>query len=479
MFSYSHASPENPIEEAIFKGSAAVFVPNGKGGWDSADGGISAIAVYKHVTGPKNVQFRVVTLSLNQQYLVNSWLSSQSRVQAGSDQFCTLTLPEDNETYALTFQEAAEMAQFIQAMNSAAEYFKKAAFSSSSTSLTEHSPEYSKARAMQEIFTSEESYVRYLNILVKLYLEPLRNTRPLILPLETIKLIFSDIEVILSINTKLLQELDQVINHTSLQLVGTVFVSHKDYLKVYSTYINGYEKAVDTLEKCKKTVPNFKKFLEETRAKHSAELGGRNLDDFLIMPVQRIPRYVILLQELGKHQTKVQTQDTFDIPIAIAKMKEIASLINDRRGEEASFQEVVAIYKKLEPQLHHELAEAHRRKIREGPLKVVMQRNGQKKKRHVFLFNDIMLVTKPELGKYWMRIHITLKTVSKISNVALKGQVQQNAFGVHAPTASVVFFAKDEEERDLWVKDLRKLLNEIKEQEEKMKRWQEDKLFHL
>jgi hypothetical protein len=57
------------------------------------------------------------------------------------------------------------------------------------------------------------------------------------------------------------------------------------------------------------------------------------------------------------------------------------------------------------------LVEAHRRKIREGELILAKADTGKKQRlRYCFLFSDIMLVSKLEEKKYWLRIHITLKT---------------------------------------------------------------------
>jgi hypothetical protein len=76
-----------------------------------------------------------------------------------------------------------------------------------------------------------------------------------------------------------------------------VFLKHADFLKVYVTYMNGYEVrcpvishphppvqvAVHTIASTSEAVPGFAKWLK----KH--EKAG-TLASFLIQPVQRVPR---------------------------------------------------------------------------------------------------------------------------------------------------------------------------------------------
>lgn len=144
------------------------------------------------------------------------------------------------------------------------------------------------------------------------------------------------------------------------------------------------------------------------------------------MPIQRIPRYVLLLSELLKHTST--TADGYDnISNALTEMRHVADVrkfkfssnihgnsqvVNNSKKDSDRFEELVKVYNKLEPILK-DLVEPHRRKIREGPL--VLLKKGKRKERYCFLFNDLMLITRPELPKYWLRIHITLQT-AKISH---------------------------------------------------------------
>ncbi len=60
------------------------------------------------------------------------------------------------------------------------------------------------------------------------------------------------------------------------------------YFRLYSDYLNGYDAALNTLVEFKSR-PDFAQFLVEQAAKPECTL--KNIENYLILPVQRVPRY--------------------------------------------------------------------------------------------------------------------------------------------------------------------------------------------
>lgn len=75
--------------------------------------------------------------------------------------------------------------------------------------------------------------------------------------------------------------------------VGETFKRFTPFLKVYTTYINGYSDAAKTLKEARKRNPQFEKWLKEQKKR--PECKNLDLASFVVMPVQRIPRYRINL----------------------------------------------------------------------------------------------------------------------------------------------------------------------------------------
>lgn len=77
--------------------------------------------------------------------------------------------------------------------------------------------------------------------------------------------------------------------------VGDLFVSYAGLMPMYSSYVDNFDASNQKLaELVKKSAKKFHN-LEEAAKKETGNLG---LTDLLILPVQRLPRYLLLLQSL-------------------------------------------------------------------------------------------------------------------------------------------------------------------------------------
>jgi predicted metallo-beta-lactamase superfamily hydrolase len=62
---------------------------------------------------------------------------------------------------------------------------------------------------------------------------------------------------------------------------------------MYTHYVNNYNKALVVYQHCRRE-PKFREFLDQIKAKQ--EKRSLDLADLLITPVQRVPRYLLLLK---------------------------------------------------------------------------------------------------------------------------------------------------------------------------------------
>jgi FYVE/RhoGEF/PH domain-containing protein 3 len=69
------------------------------------------------------------------------------------------------------------------------------------------------------------------------------------------------------------------------------------FLKSYTQYCNNYPNAMGLYNKKKTTHQKFGKFIESMRP----QTGNLELSSYFLLPVQRIPRYKMLLQDVVKH----------------------------------------------------------------------------------------------------------------------------------------------------------------------------------
>lgn len=198
----------------------------------------------------------------------------------------------------------------------------------------------------EEILSTEQTYVQSLRAVVEVFVNPLRDpTNKQIITHTDLKGIFSEIEVILGYNAKLFAELAERMQHWHFDIcLGDIFAKMSMFLKVYTQYVNHFNKAITIVARLKRTSEDFRAFLMYSQNRKQCK--GLDLNAFLIMPVQRIPRYVMLLSDLVKH-THPSHPDYPALSDARTKMQELAVFINIQKKEAENIYEVIAIQDKL------------------------------------------------------------------------------------------------------------------------------------
>lgn len=167
------------------------------------------------------------------------------------------------------------------------------AASSESLSIPPPSGEMDKRRqfrrqAVQEILTSERSYIAQLELLMQFFIRPLKEKQ--IISTDNFLALFGQVEMIYSLNQELLQELE-----ANLDNVAKAFKRMAPFFKLYSVYAFDYNRAQLILQDLTDKNGSFKKFLEVTESRPEVQ---RKLISLLIAPIQRVPRYRLLLQQV-------------------------------------------------------------------------------------------------------------------------------------------------------------------------------------
>ncbi|KAJ1888780.1 hypothetical protein LPJ66_008394, partial [Kickxella alabastrina] len=151
-----------------------------------------------------------------------------------------------------------------------------------------------RLKILSELLVTEVTYVDTLKNVVGIYLNPMREAK--ILSESELRKIFSNIEVILAFhNDHFLPAITHAISQPDMA-IGSVFLHHGPHLKLYSVYTNNHETSVATLVSVasRRAVSNF---IQDARG-DVTQLGQVGLDGHLLTPVQRLPRYRMLLIDL-------------------------------------------------------------------------------------------------------------------------------------------------------------------------------------
>mmetsp|Transcript_8252 Transcript_8252/g.20273 ORF Transcript_8252/g.20273 Transcript_8252/m.20273 type:complete len:1855 (+) Transcript_8252:338-5902(+) len=263
----------------------------------------------------------------------------------------------------------------------------------------------------REILSTEETYVAQLDTLLQIYLQPLSKSltdKKPILKQKYIKMLFRNVMHIRGIHGTFLADIKKAGDEVENKF-GEIFARFAHFFKMYTDYVNEHESASNALAYLNKASKylQFQTFCKTASAHPMSK--GLNLASLLITPIQRIPRYKLLLNELYKN-TEDEHKDKSNLEKAIKIVSATAKHINDAvRG----FQNRKEIQQVMDELMGNEnLLEPHRRFIRKGEL--IRQTRNKPRMFMFYLFNDILIYASPRGWKYRLHLKAAIDSHFKI-----------------------------------------------------------------
>ena len=255
------------------------------------------------------------------------------------------------------------------------------------------------AKARNEIVDTEHHYIANLQILRSAF-------APLMSRLSVSQRALLNIEPILRVSSLLVDDLEK---ETSATGTASVFLKYAPFMKVY-TYVKNAGVCIigagpdshshhfhifclptrfylEQFSRAQILLADLRQNSEFASVIAACERDdrcrGRTLDSFLILPVQRVPRYKLLLEALCKHSGG----NNADLQAALAEVTSVAVYINEKIRLHENRMKVMAVQTALGGSV--DIALPTRTWIYEGDL-IKMCRRGPKTYRF-FLFNDVLM----------------------------------------------------------------------------------------
>ncbi|CAO3698046.1 unnamed protein product [Rhizopus stolonifer] len=179
----------------------------------------------------------------------------------------------------------------------------------------------SASNIIQEFVKTEESYVNSLQELVTKIMKPLRESineqRTPILDKYTFNRIFLNIEDILYLNKEFLNSLQAYQSGQSTELFGQICARHIETFDPYKTYFLSKEDSLKAHQQKTKSNRAYSNFIINTKLEEN-----RRINDLLILPIQRMPRYNLLFADI-LNALEPQDQNVFFLKLASEKAKSI------------------------------------------------------------------------------------------------------------------------------------------------------------
>eukprot|EP00750_Incisomonas_marina_P033043 INCI9535.1.p1 GENE.INCI9535.1~~INCI9535.1.p1 ORF type:complete len:860 (-),score=153.39 INCI9535.1:1053-3632(-) len=292
----------------------------------------------------------------------------------------------------------------------------------------------------QELVNTEQTYVQNLLCMIDVYQNPLTDALapppranggkaapkykgPILTPKE-IGSIFCNAEQIYFLNSKFLAALrgdfEKVEKGRGEAIhIGKTFVQFSHFFKMYSIFCNAHKQAQTLIGEYASQNARFAEFLKTAR--QDPRTGGFDIQSFLIMPIQRIPRLKMLLEEMLKC-TPQSHGDFEDLTKGLEILSSVATIINLAIHERQNRIKVWQVAEMM-TRVPFNLLEPHRLILHEGFLSKIC-RKGQVRRWYFFLFSDCLIYAR-KVANNWYKFHQRV-TVLRFTSLSPADVVQQH-----------------------------------------------------
>ena len=153
-----------------------------------------------------------------------------------------------------------------------------------------------------EICQSEVHYVKSLSTLIQEFIRPMQQEFPQVLQDAQAAVFCNNLDQLIVLNSKLRDDLMQ---ESTTDTIGTIFCRYAPLFKVYASFAKDF----DDVTKLFRSVPGLTDFLKvrkmakmdgtsrnpQSFRQTREDSAGHTFESLLIRPIQRIPRYRLLL----------------------------------------------------------------------------------------------------------------------------------------------------------------------------------------
>uniref|UniRef100_A0A8D3D0N5 Vav guanine nucleotide exchange factor 3 n=1 Tax=Scophthalmus maximus TaxID=52904 RepID=A0A8D3D0N5_SCOMX len=245
----------------------------------------------------------------------------------------------------------------------------------------------------------------------------------------------------------------------SAQNLYQIFISFKERLLIYGKYCSHVETAIGSLDDISKDREDVRMKLEECSKR--ANYGKFTLRDLLVVPMQRVLKYHLLLQELVKHTH--DATDKGNLRKALDAMKDLAQYVNEVKRDNETLREIDQYQRSIE-NLNQSLSNYGRPKG-DGEVRVASVDKRAKQDRHIFLFDAAVIVCKRRGDNYEMKEVIDLHLFKVTNNPTSDKENRKWSHGFYLThnqgQSGFEFFFKTKELKKKWLEQFGMAISNI------------------
>lgn len=325
-------------------------------------------------------------------------------------------------------------------------------------------PKDMRYKIVEELLKTERAYVTKLHLVDQVFHFKVivENQAYNFFSADVIQQIFSNIKSIYQFHHDFMcPQLEKRMKNWNLEpRIGDLMKKNAPFLKLYSEYVKNFDNAMNLMNECTEKYPRFAAIVKEIQ--QGPDCANLTLQHHMLEPIQRVPRYELLLKDYLKHLPE-DSPDRKDTEEALQKVTEAASHSNEAMNKIEKFRKLLEVHQSLGQSF--DLISPTRELVREGRVTKISARSGEKQERYLFLFNDLMLVcSEPLLGTYKIRASLN------IDGMEVKEAEIPNAFYVRSKQKTIELLNEGIlEEPSSWYMSMSAVINDFNSRKQTMR----------
>ncbi|MFT7812560.1 FYVE, RhoGEF and PH domain-containing protein 4-like isoform X1 [Arapaima gigas] len=319
-----------------------------------------------------------------------------------------------------------------------------------------------------ELLQTEKAYVTRLNLLDQVFFATLMEEAGKgTFPVEVVKNIFSNISSIHTFHSQfLLPDLEKRMSQwDTTPRIGDILQKLTPFLKMYAEYVKNFDKAMELLKLWTDKSPQFKAIIQDIQRQEVC--GSLTLQHHMLEPVQRVPRYEMLLKDYLKKLPQ-DSSDRSDAEKSLEIIATAATHSNTAIRKSENLKKLLEIYVMLGEE--EDIVNASNEFIKEGHILKLAARNTSAMERYLFLFNNMLLYCVPKFSLMGQRFTVRTRIgIDGMKVLETSNEDYPHTFQVSGKERTLELQASSEQDKEDWLKAFRETIEIFHQKNETFK----------
>ncbi|XP_022240756.1 FYVE, RhoGEF and PH domain-containing protein 1-like isoform X2 [Limulus polyphemus] len=320
-------------------------------------------------------------------------------------------------------------------------------------------------RIAMELMTTERTYVSILHLLDQVFAFRVdqENRAHSMFPQEVVTQMFSNLKSLYKLHHDfLLPQLEERLeNWETESKIGDIMKNFAPFLKMYTEFVKNYDNSMNLINLWCNKHPRFAQIMDDIHK--MKECGNLTLQHHLLTPVQRVPRYQLLLKDYLKKLPE-DSADRADTEKALELVSTAATHANDAMKKIDKFKKLLEVQEMISGVV--DLVSPTRELLKEGKIIKISARSGDHQERHLFLFNDFLLLCSQRLISNRVVSGPCFRVRAKLGVEGLvieEGDNLEtaNTFYIRSTGRSIELYTQTMKEKIAWMEALAKAVHDL------------------